>query len=719
MAKYDWIDFYQELADKILNYKNKRQELLAMFQMISAQVDLKLPAAGKDASVTDLDPFTAFGVFNRRIGLEKRIHILKELKKELGVSAKLPSSFEGIPLLNNLRSSFSGNDSQKNDDVIKLWEVFEAAIRYADLPLDSFRRGDFIEKYNQVKDFEQNCWKYSMAFFWIRPSQYINLDKRNRDFMSDPRNIDENIVQKILALRNLPDGETYLTLCDDIKEALVHGEHSYKDFSTLSEAAWQSRNDRADTSSTNSLGEINETRRIWLYAPGKNASQWESNCRNGEMAIGWPEVGNLEDYESKDDIHKALKDAYPESTSSSTHDRLALWQFAHEIKVGDIVYAKKGTSIIVGRGKVVSEYIYDETRGEYCNIRKVEWTDKGKWRIEKYLPQKTLTDYTSDNDFCEKIDALFGTSDFESQDKNEDTSYSREKFLDEVYMSADYYDNLVKLLETKKNIVLQGAPGVGKTFAAIRLAYSIIGERDASRVKMIQFHQNYSYEDFIEGYRPSDSRSESKDRTTGFRFDLKKGTFYKFCKKAEEDKERRYFFIIDEINRGNVSKIFGELFMLLESDKRQDVKLQLLYSYESFTIPSNVYVIGMMNTADRSLAMLDYALRRRFAFVELEPQFDSEQFKKYQSEVHSKCFEQLIKVVKNLNQTITKDESLGRGYRIGHSYFCGLNDLAESEVNARLSNIVEYELIPALEEYWFDDRDKVEDWTNNLRSALK
>ena len=171
---------------------------------------------------------------------------------------------------------------------------------------------------------------------------------------------------------------------------------------------------------------------------------------------------------------------------------------------------------------------------------------------------------------------------------------------------------------------MQGAPGVGKTFAAKRLAYSMMGVKDPNRVMMVQFHQSYSYEDFIEGFRPA---------ATGF--ELKKGPFYNFCKKAEDDLENDYYFIIDEINRGNLSKIFGELFMLVENDKR-GISLQLLYSGDKFSVPENVYIIGMMNTADRSLAMLDYALRRRFAFFEFSPAFQTNGFRKYRQEKNNK-----------------------------------------------------------------------------------
>lgn len=233
----------------------------------------------------------------------------------------------------------------------------------------------------------------------------------------------------------------------------------------------------------------------------------------------------------------------------------------------------------------------------------------------------------------------------------------------------------------------------------------MMGIKDIDRVMMVQFHQSYSYEDFIMGFRPASDG-----------FELKRGSFYNFCKKAEIDGDNDYFFIIDEINRGNLSKIFGELFMLIENDKR-GIPLQLLYSDEKFYIPNNVYIIGMMNTADRSLAMLDYALRRRFAFYELRPGFSTDGFRKYQKDLNNEKFNNLINCVKKLNEEILNDESLGKGFLIGHSYFCNLKSTTiEDKV---LNGIIEYELIPLLNEYWFDEPRKVEEWTNNLRRTIK
>jgi 5-methylcytosine-specific restriction protein B len=244
---------------------------------------------------------------------------------------------------------------------------------------------------------------------------------------------------------------------------------------------------------------------------------------------------------------------------------------------------------------------------------------------------------------------------------------------------------------------------VGKTFAAKRLAYSMIGGEDDTRIEFIQFHQSYSYEDFMMGYKPTDDG-----------FELKYGIFYRFCQRAANQPGKEFFFIIDEVNRGNLSKIFGELLMLIERDYR-GTKVTLAYSGMSFFVPKNLYIIGMMNTADRSLAMIDYALRRRFSFFELEPGFDSDGFIRYQDSLDDETFNELLVRVKDLNKEIYLDKSLGKGFCIGHSYFCGQDKCTEEW----LQSVVEFEILPMLGEYWFDDSNKLQRWESFLRGVFQ
>ena len=256
-------------------------------------------------------------------------------------------------------------------------------------------------------------------------------------------------------------------------------------------------------------------------------------------------------------------------------------------------------------------------------------------------------------------------------------------------------------------MILAGPPGVGKTFAAKRLAYSIIGAKDPSRVQMVQFHQSYSYEDFMMGYRPTEAGG----------FTLAEGPFYRFCETARaDDADRPYFFIIDEINRGNISKIFGELLMLIEADKRGH-ELRLLYKNETFSVPSNVHIIGMMNTADRSLAVLDYALRRRFGFFAMTPGFDSTGFTRWQQEAGSPTLDHLVAVVTDLNAAIADDPALGPGFAIGHSFLS--RSTGSDFGDAWLYSVVEDELIPLLDEYWFDEPIRANEWAGRLRAAVR
>lgn len=441
-------------------------------------------------------------------------------------------------------------------------------------------------------------------------------------------------------------------------------------------------------------------KKYWMYAPGENSSKWDEFYEQKIMGIAWDEMGDLSDYDSKEQMRLKMKELYGEE-GSYKNDGHATWQFANEIQVGDIVFVKSGRNKIVGRGVVESEYVFDDARESYKNLRKVNWTNQGEWTFDESIVVKTLTDLTSYREYCKKLEGLFSETVLDEEIDKYDT-YTEEDFLEDVFFDKKQYSELKNLLLKKKNIILQGAPGVGKTYSAKRLAYSIIGKRDTSRVKMVQFHQSYGYEDFIMGYRPN-----------GNGFELKEGPFYEFCNDARKDEDNSYFFIIDEINRGNLSKIFGELLMLIETDKR-DESIRLMYRDEQFNVPANVHIIGMMNTADRSLAMIDYALRRRFSFYDFKPAFETESFKEYQETKANEKFDKLVEVVCSLNESISKDNCLGDGFRIGHSYLC-----AESEIDDEiLSSIVNYEIIPLIKEYWFDEQKNIDEWSKKLVAAI-
>lgn len=828
--QFEWINFYLEFATKLLSFKNDRKSLISKINAVYAAIDMKVPKLESGDEIIDIDPFTIFGLFNKGITDANRIAIIGSIAKEFGIEAKVPDNFDGIPVINNLKATFYGfKDDRKDDDIDNIWNVFEAAIVLADEDNEA-NRAEFSKWYDLVHD--QLCirWNLTMGLYWIRPYSFINLDSRNRWFLTNVENMPAEFVDAVKSkINKLPNAADYLFVKDSCMTALNEGSYEYKNYPELSYYAWMS-SEQVNQEKVAATGrkaskaaflrwfkpliqalrdlggsatpadarkkiienekltdeEVNATRgknnvnkfenevafarnylvsagyidksvygvwtlteagktvvmtddlasdifkkgvaenqnkrdsgrsaladddvdtvHYWIYSPGENSTMWAEFYKAGIMAIGWGEIGDLKAFESKDAMKAKMKEVI-DPTLSYKNAAHTTWQFANELKVGDIVFVKKGMYQLVGRGVVTSDYEYDdECTDEYANYRKVNWTHNGEWPHPGQAVMKTLTDITSYTEYVEKLNVLFEN---DSEDDVEETTknypvYTAEDFLDEVFMPEDEYSRLVGILKTKKNIILQGAPGVGKTFAAKRLAYSVMGIKDIERVMMVQFHQSYSYEDFIMGFRPS---------TAGF--ELKKGAFYNFCKKAEIDSDNDYFFIIDEINRGNLSKIFGELFMLIENDKR-GISLQLLYSDEKFAVPKNVYIIGMMNTADRSLAMLDYALRRRFAFFEMKPGFETDGFREYRMTIDNEKFNKLINCVENLNNAISADGSLGDGFCIGHSYFCNLS--ADSIDEHTLSGIVEYELIPLLKEYWFDEPLKVKDWGNNLRSAIK
>lgn len=440
----------------------------------------------------------------------------------------------------------------------------------------------------------------------------------------------------------------------------------------------------------------------WIYAPGEKSCMWEEFNQCSIMGINWDRLGDLSIYDSKEAIRDRLKfDEY--DTASHRNAVHTIWQFVHEVKIGDIVVVRRGLDKIIGRGIITSDYKYDPARDQYKSIRQVSWTHQGEWDYPGTAAIKTLTNLTPFTELVQKINEIFEVALETDEIRQEYPVYTKEQFSTEVFMGQQQQEILAGLLKYKKNIILEGAPGVGKTFLAKRLAYVQMGGRDSSRTAMVQFHQSYSYEDFICGYRPD-----------GHGFKLAYGPFYEFCKNAEKD-ERDCYFIIDEINRGNLSKIFGELLMLIEPDKRgKENQLRLLYSNELFYVPENVHIIGMMNTADRSLAMIDYALRRRFAFYPMVPAFENDRFQAMIKLGNNNKLEKLIGVVRQLNECISCDETLGEGFVIGHSYFCNHGNVSDQWVKS----IVDYELIPLLKEYWFDDLQKVKQWESQMNGIF-
>ena len=818
---YTWIPFYKELAQKLLRFRNDRTPLVNwIYDNLQGYIN-HLKDAPDGRRVPDVDPFTVFAIFNRGITDDKRIDICEKFKRFLDVSASVPQDFDAIPVMNAKQSNFMAfADRREEGDLERLWNVFELAV------LDK----NIEDAYNALS--HQYLIKFNITFglFWIRPDKYLPLDGHSQDLLAS---------LKITFDRKkfLPYNE-YERVMKELNEKIDFGSLGYSDYAGFSHAAY---GEKFLKSTTNNKKQ-DDSLTYWIYSPGEQAAFWDEYYQDGIMGLGWNKIGDLRAFKKQSDLIAPLKQNYDGSDTSQKNSADMLYSFANEMKPGDIVFAKKGRSTIVGRGVVTSDYYYDGKHEIHPHLRKVNWTHKGEWKSDSMLAMKTLTNITRYTDDIKQLNKLIEgkaspasiessgkqywwlvgnpkiwslsnmkvgeeqeytlynengnprrvfqnflnakkgdkvigyearptqkvvslleiskendgntigfrkvetlpepvsfstlreTPGLETMDymKNQQGSffkvtpdeydiimelirgdnplpkkesnelYTDNKFLEEVFITRDEYNKLRNLLLRKKNLILQGAPGVGKTFAARRLAYAIMGEKDESRVMQIQFHQNYSYEDFVMGYKPTENGG----------FSLSYGIFHKFCRRASIEKEHRYFFIIDEINRGNLSKIFGELLMLIESDYR-DKPIQLSYNDETFAVPSNIYIIGMMNTADRSLAMIDYALRRRFSFFEMKPGFETDAFHNFILGWSTSKLSNLINAIIELNKVITDDDSLGSGFCIGHSYLCNLNS------DSDLESIVEYDIIPMLREYWFDNDDKFNQEAQKLRNALK
>lgn len=429
----------------------------------------------------------------------------------------------------------------------------------------------------------------------------------------------------------------------------------------------------------------------WLYSPGKGAENWEEEFSRGIMSIDYGFPDDLSDFQSKSDLEDVRAEyGYEEGSMKNTFR--ALWDFSHEINVGDVIIAKQGRSRYLGYGIVQSDYNFNESNTGFNHSRKVNWIKKGDWKVDSgSLPPKTLTNITPYGTYVDTLKLKFGIDQVEDPKIPE---FNIDQVIADVFLDKSEVLNIVDLLSNKKNIILQGSAGVGKTFIAKKIAKCLQEDYGEDRIEMVQFHQSYSYEDFIQGYRPTKSS-----------FELKEGVFFDLCQRAKEDFSSPYFLIIDEINRGNLSKIFGELMMLIESDKRGERNsITLTYNQsERFYVPDNLYIIGTMNTADRSLTIVDYALRRRFAFIKMRPNYGNPFSSLLKTQgIPDEIVNTIISKMSKINEIIVNDESLGEGFEIGHSYFCSFKS---GDHRKWYDSVIRYEILPLIDEYWFDDKD--------------
>ncbi len=697
---FTWIPLYEELATLLADWEDRQPELIDCLDKLHQEgvKVTRLIDKDKDGSsfrLRQIDPFTFFGSFNRQTREDERLSVLAAVKKLLGGKKPLPDDFDGIPVLNNKKSWFFAQDAKRGrDDIAKLWELFRVAL--ADRPLESAAFAETFDAALKVWGVSTNL---TIGLFWIRPNTFLSLDRYCREYLE----------------LDLPkDG-----LSSDFYLGAI--EAAKKNGKPLPELAYEAR--RSST-------QASKRRKTPLDTGSKEVvSHWLS----GAYWKGSDPHDQTDRFLEEGIWQNGYTDKYLDKVRSiKVGDRIAIKSTSTQKK--NLPFDTHGKTISKMTIKAIGTVVANRGDGRTVEVEwepefaPKDWFFTADWRTiakirtdANYKHQelsRRLIDFIwngedQDIEWCYHrwldSEEIPGTTD---PDDDDDSVAAVDPYGIEDLISAGVFlpeieiAQVLERLKSKKNLILQGAPGVGKTFIARRLAYVLMEEKASDRLEMVQFHQTFSYEDFIRGYRPLPDQAGT--------FGLQDAIFYRFCKRAQEDPDRDYVFIIDEINRGNLSQIFGELLMLIEADKRgPEFAVPLVYQKageDRFHVPENVYIIGLMNLADRSLAIVDYALRRRFAFKTLVPQYSSAAFTDWlcNRQMKPELAELIASRMGDLNEQIADDPLLGENYQIGHSFFCPKGDDFSQLDWTWYSGIVETEIVPLLKEYWFDNCAKVE-----------
>ena len=688
-ATFIWNEIYEEFATKLLEYKNDRKNLISKLQNVYEEIDMKLSKMESNGEILDIDPFTIFGLFNKGITDDNRKRILGEIAKQFNLKNKVPFSFEGIPLVNNLRSTFFNFAEERGEnDINNLWEVFESAIRYADNPTQG-NKLKIESTYNNVIKQKGIQWNITMGLYWIRPNTYINLDSKNREFIIKQKILPEQFIKELNKFKNIPNGEQYIQLCDLLLEKIKDGQYGYRDFKELSFIAYE-RNMSVDTVTQHNTQNTDIAKNTILYGPPGTGKTYNTVM----YAVAIIENKKLEEIKKEnyteviDRYNKYKEDGLIEFTTF--HQSYGYEEFIEGIKpvihsdeedetdiqyevvpglfkkfcdiAGKPILRKEKCDIGINESPTIwkislegsgenstrtecmkNEHIrigYDEYGREITNLFKGV---AGRHILNYFINDMSIGDIVMSCYDCNTVDAI-GVVTGEYEWHNEYPEYKRLRKVNWIVKGIK--ENIIK--------INNGSRLSNPTVYKLRMDLSDVME-------------------IIEKYS--------------------KNTI------EVEEKKKNHVFIIDEINRGNISKIFGELITLIEPTKRigqtEGQKVRLPYSQKLFGVPNNVYLIGTMNTADRSIATIDTALRRRFNFKEMLP--DEEVLDGiYVEDVSIKDI--FIKMNKRITVLFDREHTLG------HAYFLPLKDAPTIET---LANIFENSIIPLLQEYFYEDYEKI------------
>lgn len=688
-ATFIWSEIYEEFATKLLEYKNDRKNLISKLQNVYEEIGMKLPKMESNGEILDIDPFTIFGLFNKGITDDNRKRILGEIAKQFNLKNKVPFSFEGIPLVNNLRSTFFNFAEERGEnDINNLWEVFESAIRYADNPTQG-NKLKIESTYNNVIKQKGIQWNVTMGLYWIRPNTYINLDSKNREFIIKQKILPQQFIEEVNQFKNVPNGEQYIQLCDLLLEKIKDGQNGYRDFKELSFIAYE-RNMSVDTVTQHNTQNTDIAKNTILYGPPGTGKTYNTVM----YAVAIIENKKLEEIKKEnyteviDRYNKYKEDGLIEFTTF--HQSYGYEEFIEGIKpvihsdeedetdiqyevvpglfkkfcdiAGKPILRKEKCDIGINESPTIwkislegsgenstrtecmkNEHIrigYDEYGREITNLFKGA---AGRHILNYFINDMSIGDIVMSCYDCNTVDAIgVVTGEYEWHDE-----YAQYKRLRKVnWIVKGIKENIIK--------INNGSRLSNPTVYKLRMDLSDVME-------------------IIEKYS--------------------KNTI------EVEEKKKNHVFIIDEINRGNISKIFGELITLIEPTKRigqtEGQKVRLPYSQKLFGVPNNVYLIGTMNTADRSIATIDTALRRRFNFKEMLP--DAEVLDGiYVEDVSIKDI--FIKMNKRITVLFDREHTLGHAY---------LLPLKGAQTIETLADIFENSIIPLLQEYFYEDYEKI------------
>ncbi len=691
MRNFEWIDFYSEFADSLLQYTNDRASLIEKVKQIYSNVNMKLPTLEKDNNIVDIDPFTIFGLFNKGITDANRIAILAQMKELFGISATIPTNFDGIPVVNNMSATFYYFSGERGDnDIDNLWSLFRCAILYAD---KQGSESDFIQAFDTAISQKGVSWNITMGLYWIRPLTFINLDAHNRRLLENNQSRFKPDIDIVKMLKRMLSAENYLLLMGKVKEIMTE----YTGFPELSFDAWEtSAEDSAAFYEENTSyppSSIDVAKNTILYGPPGTGKTYHTVVY--AVAIVENKTVNSMKKESYSDVLERYNRYKAEGLIEFTtfHQSYGYEEFIEGIKPvmdntdndrSDIQYS-----------------IEDGLFKAFCNKSAMPVTKKSSvdfglnttptiWKVSLW----STGDNPTRTECLENGHIRIGWGNY-GPEITDDTDFSKNGGK-KVLNSFIYKMKVGDIVFSCYSSTTIDAIGV------VTGDYEWCGDQfgdGLNRMRKVNWIVKGIKEDIVEINGGSTMTLSAVYKLKVSLTDAMALIQKHLPVTVQINEKKNRVFIIDEINRGNISKIFGELITLIEPSKRigqpEGMRVKLPYSQQLFGVPDTVYIIGTMNTADRSIATIDTALRRRFRFQEMMP--DAEVLKDIRVEDIS-----VAEMLVRMNQRISV--LYDREHTIGHTYFIPLK---ENPTVEQLAKIFENDIIPLLQAYFYDDYEKI------------